>query len=217
MNKAFIFDMDGVVIDSESVWSTYEQQFLPKLMGEDIYLKVKSEILGNSVSSIYAIASRYGLQINKKQFEQTYDYYANKVYKQATITNGINDLIEKLVAEDYKIGLVSSSRQNWIDLVLPRLKRSDCFEFILSLDIGMDIEPKPSPAGYIKAIKALNATPETSMILEDSNKGVAAGKSSGAMTICFREHLPADYISKGADMYIEDLTVLIKFLDELKQ
>ncbi|MBI4067395.1 HAD family phosphatase, partial [Candidatus Gottesmanbacteria bacterium] len=59
-NKAFIFDMDGVIVNSEPVWSRYEEKFMPELMGQDAYGKIKDQILGNSISRIYEAASVYG-------------------------------------------------------------------------------------------------------------------------------------------------------------
>ena len=41
MNKAFIFDMDGVIVDSESIWISYEEKFLTKLIGRSTYVEIK--------------------------------------------------------------------------------------------------------------------------------------------------------------------------------
>lgn len=76
--KAFIFDMDGVIIDSESVWERYEQVFLAELMGQATYLKIKDQILGNSINTIYQIAAQYGLTISKQEYLRIYDDYAKK-------------------------------------------------------------------------------------------------------------------------------------------
>ena len=214
MNKAFIFDMDGVIVNSELVWEVYEQKFLPEILGEKLYSQIKDQILGNSVSGIYSIASGYGIKIDKAQFEKVYDGYATKVYNEAKLTAGIETLIDKLVTMDFKLGLVSSSRQYWIDIVLSRLNNRDRFQFIMSLD-GENVKPKPSPDGYLEAIKILDSRPNLSMILEDSKKGVQAAKASGAFTICLQENLPKGYLPPNADKYTTSIRELIEQIESI--
>ncbi len=206
-NKAFIFDMDGVIINSEPVWERYEQKFLPKLLGKDIYLKIKDQILGNSVSAIYTAASEYGLKITKKEFERIFDQYAKLVYKEAKITDWIPELFNKLISMNFKLGLVSSSRQNWIDLVIKKLNGKKLFQFVMSLD-GDTVKPKPYPDGYLKAITKLNSKPSLAIIIEDSQRGIQAAKSSGAFVICLKENLPENYLPKGADIYVNSIKEL---------
>jgi len=214
MNKAFIFDMDGVIVNSEPVWEIYEQKFLPEIMGKKLYSQIKDQILGNSVSGIYSIASDYGFKMDKAQFEKIYDEYATIVYDEAKLTDGIEPLINKLITMDFKLGLVSSSRQYWIDLVIDKLGKKNPFQFVLSLD-GDTIKPKPSSDGYLKAIKILNSKPSLSIILEDSKKGVQAAKASGALTICLQENLPNGYLPKGADIYTKTIIELTNQIESI--
>ncbi len=207
LSKAFIFDMDGVIINSEPAWERYEQKFLPELMGKDTYLKIKDQIFGNSVSGIYAVASKYGLKIAKKEFEEIYDQYAKLVYKEAKITDGIPELLNKLISMNFKLGLVSSSRQSWIDMVINKLNKKVRFQSILSLD-GKNIKPKPYPDGYLKAIKELGSKPSLSIIIEDSQKGIQAAKKCGALVICLKENLSENYLPKGADIYVKTIKEL---------
>jgi len=213
--KAFIFDMDGVIIDSEPVWERYEQVFLAELMGQETYLKIKDQILGNSINAIYQIASQHGLKTSKQEYLRIYDDYAKKVYSEAKLTPGIREFIEKLLGLDFKLGLVSSSRQNWIDLVLEKLKVSNQFEFVISLNDAENMQPKPSPIGYLKAMETLGTEPSSTIILEDSSKGVQAAKASGALTICLKENLPKDYQPVDADLYVESIKDLNKKAEEL--
>ncbi len=215
MNKAFIFDMDGVIVNSEPVWERYEKKFLPTLMGKVTYLSIKDQILGNSVSGIYRVASCYGLQMDKKLFEQIYDKYATKVYEEAEITDGIKQLIDKLTVMNFKLGLVSSSRQYWIDLVLEKLKVKDKFNLVLSLD-QKSFRPKPFPDGYIEGIDKLDSKPNNTIILEDSQRGIDAGKSSGALTICMQQFLGKNRSAKGADIYLKTIKELIKLIEIIK-
>ena len=213
--KAFIFDMDGVIIDSEPVWERYEQVFLAELMGQETYLKIKDQILGNSINAIYQIASQYGLKISKQEYLRIYDDYAKKVYAEAKLTPGIKEFIQKLIGMGFKLGLVSSSRQNWIDLVLEKLKISKQFEFVISLNDAENMQPKPSPIGYLRVMEVLGSSPSSTIILEDSSKGVQAAKASGALTICLQEHLPNGYLPEGADIYTKTIKGLTNQIENI--
>lgn len=215
--KAFIFDMDGVIINSETVWKKYEQEFLTDLLGDKVYKKLKGNLLGSTTQVIYELAYRNGLRMKKDLFMQRYDEQALLVYAESELTRDIDKLLQKIISLNFKMGLVTASRRLWIEQVLPKLRNRNVFQYVLSLAEREDLKPKPSPDGYLEVIKKLKSIPEKTIILEDSNKGIEAAKASGAFTICLREHLPSNYVSKKADMYIENLDSLIKFLEELKQ
>lgn len=216
MNKAFIFDMDGVIIDSESVWVKYEPKFLPQLVGKNIYSKIKDKTIGSTVTKIYELAYRYGLEMDKNKFVSVYDSYAEIVYKEAKITAGVARFIENLIDINFKLAIVSSSRWRWIEATLAKMtKTANNFQYILSLN-DEGIASKPSPQGYQKAMQALNAKPSSTIILEDSQRGIEAAKAAGAFVICLKENVANENVPKGADMYIETLKDLMKELDRIK-
>src|SRR5258708_40121369 len=102
--KAFIFDMDGVIINSEPVWERYEKIFWPKLIGEKKYLKMKDQMFGNSLHAIYDIASSYGLKMDKEEYLRFYDSNAKTVYAEAQLTPFIKEFIQKLLSMDFSLG-----------------------------------------------------------------------------------------------------------------
>jgi beta-phosphoglucomutase-like phosphatase (HAD superfamily) len=61
-------------------------------------------------------------------------------------------------------------------------------------------------------MELIGTTPENTIILEDSNTGIEAGQTSGALTIGLRQNLPEGYVQKGADLYAENLESLKKIL-----
>lgn len=212
MNKAFIFDMDGVIVDSESVWIKYEDKFLPELIGRNIYKKIKKQIIGNSLKNIYKFAVLEGLVMDENYFINFCHKYSEIVYSEAKITNGTEKILNKLYSKGYKLGIVSVSPQKWINNVLKNIRNKNLFQYILSLyDAG--INPKPYPDGYILAMEKMNTAIEKTIILEDSQMGINAAKASGAFTICFKEHWPRGYKSYGADKYVKNMNELSDWLD----
>ena len=210
--KAFIFDMDGVLIDTERTWMAYGNDFLVNLFGKEIADEI-GDTIGMTVNTVYEKAISYGASTNYDEYLKIYDKEAAFIYSKATITGGVEQLVEKLVFLKFKLGLVSSSRRNWIDRVLPRLSFRDRLEQIISLNDRSDLKPKPNPDGYLEALKNLRANPKYSIVLEDSNSGIQAAKAAGAYVIAFRGNLVEGYEQKGADAYagtMDDVSRLVE-------
>lgn len=212
-NKAFILDMDGVLIGSENAWIPYQDQFSTALFGKDIYNKIGSTI-GISIDDIYKRAQQYGFGLSLDEYYRIYDEQVKLIYANAIPTPNIDKLISHLKAKGFKLGLISSSRRNWIDIVLGKLNVENDFDFILSLNDRRDLKSKPHPDGYIEAIKYLHSTSKTTIILEDSNAGIQSAKSSGAYTIGFTAHLLPNYVQTGADIYAANVTDVINIVDK---
>jgi len=211
-NRAFIFDMDGVLIDSERAWVPHQHAFSTGLFGEEIYKKIGSTV-GLSIDTIYQNAVKHGFAMDIDTYYEVYDKQAEIIYGTAQPTQNIEELINYLEKEQFKVGLVSSSRGVWIDLALTKLGIKDSFDFILSLNDEKSILPKPYPDGYLAAMKALGVSPERTTILEDSNFGIASAKASGAYTIAYTEHLLPDYIQQGADAYAASVGEIIALIN----
>lgn len=212
-NKAFIFDMDGVLIDSENAWIPYQDKFSTTLFGKDIYNKIGSTV-GISVDAVYKKAQQQGFSLNIEEYYRIYDEQAKLIYTNTLLTRNIDTLINHLRVNGFKLGIVSSSRKNWIDIVLERFNIEHDFDYILSLNDRKDLNSKPHSDGYIEAIKCLHSTSETTIVLEDSNIGIQSAKSSGAFTIGFREHLLPKQIQSGADIYADNILEVINIVDK---
>ncbi len=212
MNKAFIFDMDGVLVNSEQVWSQDETNFHNELFGEEIAQKI-GKTIGMSLNTLYDKAVEYGFSMNKNEYILRYDTKAASIYQKVKITDGVEQLAQKLIELEYKLGVVSSSRRNWIDKVINRLSFKHNLEYIISITDRPDLPPKPNPDAYLDAIKHLHASPATTIILEDSNSGIQAAKASGAFTIGFRGSLVSGYKQTGADVYADTMEEVIKIVE----
>src|SRR3989344_300821 len=176
MNKAFIFDMDGVLIDTEKEWSRFDPVYLSSILPGDIYGKI-GETTGMSIKAVYDKAVALGAQIDKDSYTQSYDDAAAEIYARAPLTAGTHEVVSFLINDRYKIGLVSAAQQKSIHLVLARLSFADKFNVVLSVNDHRDFKQKPHPDAYIETLKELDSDAGTSFILEDSNPGIASGKA----------------------------------------
>ncbi len=214
VNKAFIFDMDGVLVNSEQHWAPYELPMLKRLLGEDIALKL-GDLTGTSIKSIFKKAQEFGSTITEQELANACNEVAVRdVYPYAPVTDGLDVLGDNLVKAGFVLGLVTQSPRTWIDAVLPRIPFREQLKAVISIrDEGL--EPKPSPEGYVRAIELLKVEPENCFILEDSNAGIEAGKAAGCFVIGFRGNLQEGYEQTGADRYADTMEEVQKILESL--
>jgi sugar-phosphatase len=208
MNKAFIFDLDGVLIDDEAIWESKKQIMYNRLFGPEAHKKLGST-LGVNMDDIYEKAIAAGTTVDKKNFIDEFYKLADDIYRTAPIPDGIEDLITALLSLDYHIGIVSASPMSWITTVIERLSFANDIELVISLHERADLRHKPEPDGYIEAMRALQARAESTIILEDSNSGIKSAKASGAYTIGLRQNLVDGYTQEGADEYAETMADVI--------
>lgn len=214
MNKAFIFDFDGIIVNSEPVWQIENEVVFEQVYGSRIKKLLTSTVIGLSMEKIHQKALEYGSTANYADFVKHVNERCVEVYGNAPLTPGLQTLKDELDKNDFHLGIVSASAKAWIEIVLQRLNwRPSDFKIILSLNDTAEIAHKPAPDGYLHAIKALGASPETTLILEDSNIGIQSAKASGATVIGFKENLVQGYKQTGADLYaenIEEVLTLVK-------
>lgn len=202
MHKAFLFDLDGVLINDEQVWEDEKQVLYKELFGEGITRKLGST-LGVNIDTIYERAAKAGTSISKSAVTNAFFEIADEIYETAPIPQGLNELVDVLKELGYRIGIVSASPLSWIATVLKRLPFENDIELIISLYERPDLSHKPEPDGYLEAIRALDAAPHTTIILEDSNSGIQSAKASGALTIGLKQNLARGYVQQGADVYAD--------------
>lgn len=206
MKKAFLFDMDGVLIDTENHWVKLEEDFLGKLIGKEINDKM-GPTTGISIQNIYKKAVKLGHKGSLKDFLKAFDEKAQSIYRKAELTAGGTELIENLKQNNVLLGLVSASPLAWVEIYLERAGLKDIFDVVLSLHERPDLKHKPFPDGYKEALKTLDVSPEDTFILEDSNPGIQAGKRAGATVIALRENLVPGYKQENeAHFFVDKMT-----------
>jgi HAD superfamily hydrolase (TIGR01509 family) len=209
-SQAFIFDLDGVIVNSELVWHRYARNFRIELYGEEVLRKLGNSMIGASLKGEYEIATRVGFALERNAFFERYERQAADIYARATVTPGLDHLVEELRFSRFRIGIVTASRPSWIGYALQKVPFRDQFEYVLSLEERTDLRHKPFPDGYFDAMAQLESRPETTLVLEDSNTGIRAAKAAGALTIGFRQDLVPGYEQTRADLYADTMADVVR-------
>ena len=214
MDKAFIFNFDGVLINNEPLWEDAKKELYQNVFGKEVFSRMGST-LGVNMDDIYNMAVQCGATVEKDVFIREFYNQALPIYKNAPLTSGIDSVGEKLTNLGYKVAIVSASPVDWIEITLNRTKLKNYITYVLSLYDRKDLPHKPAPDGYLEAMKDLKVSPGTTVILEDSNTGIKSAKASGAYTIGFKENLMKGYVQNDADTYANNLDDVIKILKNL--
>lgn len=204
MLEAVIFDMDGVLIDSEPFHLVVNEKIFANLeinLSEEEY----QSFIGTTHKDMWTtIKNRYNLpqpvpELVNMQVSGNIEYIKNEEIEEI---NGITNLLSKIARENIKIGIASSSPTEVIELVINKLDFSDYFSAIVG---GEEIEKgKPSPDIFLKAAKRLKAKPSACIVIEDSKNGVLAAKAAGMKCVGFKNPNSGNQDLQKADLIIND-------------
>jgi HAD superfamily hydrolase (TIGR01509 family) len=197
---ALIFDMDGVIVDSERHWKEVEGFFLQKLIptwgGAD-----QDRIIGLSVHDLYKqLVSEYQLAHTKEEFLEVYHDMASIIYgHKASLIDGFSELLAALNRDNVPVALASSSPRPWIEMVLERFKLRAAFDVVVSAD-ELQGEGKPLPDIYLHTARKLGVEPAMCIVIEDSKNGVLSARNAGMYCIGFRNGFNDEQDLSAANM-----------------
>ena len=179
--QAAIFDMDGLLIDSELYWGKAEEAMWPKF-GLSRSPSLSQEILGLNLTDTCIVVQKYRPDLSAEFIKSVLNAAAEGVYRQAELLPGAHKLLTDLKHTGTKIGLASSSPQAWIDLFLDKYGLQHFFDEVLSTE-GLHLPGKPAPDVYRECMKRLGVVSTATVIFEDTTVGLASARASGAYTI----------------------------------
>lgn len=213
-----IFDMDGVIVDSEHQWRLAEKPFF-KRVAPNWRDEYHPQIVGLSVNKLYDLLSaRYGLRQTREQFLQECRQIGHEVYsKGVTLAPGLLKLLDDLKAKKIPLGIASSAPRAWINLVVERFSLSLYFTAIACEDDAPG-RTKPAPDLYLLAAERLRIPPTRCLAIEDSAIGVLAAKNAGLKIAGFRSGFNDEQDLSKADFEIcgftgRNYTTLLSQLD----
>jgi len=177
-SKAIIFDMDGLLINSEPYWKIAEKKVFRKL-GLTLTDTLLQQVMGFRLSEVVTHWYQYQPWQNPN-FEQTENEILECVeiliQEHAEAMPGVYELLAFLAAQNIPMALASSSAMSLINMVIDKLAINRYFDVVCSAEI----EPygKPHPGIFLTAAKKLNAIPSNCLVIEDSINGVIAAKAA---------------------------------------
>lgn len=177
--KAVIFDMDGLILDSERIsFSCFKKVF--SNYGYDMSEAYYLTLIGRNYNGVKeSILNRYGSGF---PFDLLYDEKIELMSKIISengidLKCGVVELIDYLVENNYKIAVATSTHREKAEQLLELVKIKDKFNFIIC---GNDIvNSKPNPEIFLKAAEGLGVEPVECIVLEDSKAGIEAAYSAG--------------------------------------
>ncbi len=212
--EAVLFDMDGVLVDSEAFICraavmmfaehgviVQEEDFLPFVgAGENAYLG--------------GVAKQYGFPIDiERDKKRTYDIYLEIIKGELQPLPGVEDCIRECKKRGWKIAVATSADKvkmeaNLSEIGLPL----SIFDATVN---GLDVErKKPYPDIYEYAASLIGADPKKSIVIEDAVNGIQAAKVAGASCIALTTSF-ADELLSEADVIVKDLSEFGLALDRI--
>lgn len=203
MKKCVIFDMDGVIVDSEHIHMACEREIF-RLMGISVSDEEHYKMIGTSddymwshISQLYSLTITVPELINRKK-SLYMEYLKRGVY--IKLIPYVSGLIVDLFSENIPLVLASSSPHEQIDYILNDFALKRFFHASIS---GEDIlNSKPHPEIFLKAAKAVGVDPGSCVVIEDSENGVLAAKNAKMKCIGYKNLNSGDQDLSKADLVV---------------
>ena len=219
MIKAVIFDMDGVIIDSEPVYMEWLRGFLR----EHQVTASEEELAGmvgispqNYQKNLELWWQRLGKPLPER--ETLYEWFERYCEKKRFSSNDVKNpyaaaLFSRLKSQGIRIAVASSSSRKDI---LKTLKETELLPFVDVVESGAELEEsKPNPEIYLRILQRLELTAKECIAVEDSPYGIQAAKGAGIFVAAKKEER-FGFSQSGADVKIEDLDQLWEVLEKQK-
>lgn len=206
MIKAVIFDMDGIIIDSEPIQSKSYELVLQKY-------GITPEYNADGLIQVLGVHSEGNWKLLKNKHKISESVYKLKEKKQEVylelIKNnlspmpGLINLLKFFKKKSLPLAIASSSTPKQISIIVDLLKISDYFDVMIS---GEEVKRgKPHPDVFLEAAKKLGVKPETCLVLEDAETGVLAGKAAGMKVIAVKNKYTTTQDHSKADKIVHSL------------
>lgn len=219
MIKAVLFDLDGVLVNSEVVKHLVIKDFIEE-KGYDIDHRLFFKLIGShsTLNTWDEIFDQIDDQIiDQKTFREEFAQYSKPII--ANIDFGtyrmpyIEETLTMLKGQGIKLACASSSNLEYIYHLLEQCKIKEYFDVIVT---GDDFTlSKPDPEIYLHCANALRVKPEQCLVIEDSPFGIQAGRSAGMVVVAIKEHY-FGLDQSHADVMIDSYLELIEMFEDNK-
>lgn len=216
MIKGIVFDFDGLIIDTESLWYSAFNEVLQDY-GMELPVEVFAQCVGTSDEALHAfIEEKLGAESIETIVKLARENHSLKT-EQLEIRDGVKEYLTEAKTAGLQIGLASSSHREWVEGFLKKLGIRDYFSVIKT---GDEVERiKPDPTLYLLAIEALGVAPQEAVAFEDSPNGARAATAAGLHCVIVpnesTKDLPFDKYSMRLESMAEvSLSEVIRQLEQ---
>jgi HAD superfamily hydrolase (TIGR01509 family) len=204
--EAVIFDMDGVLVDSEAVWDEVRKRFTEENGGR-WHEGAQRDMMGmSSVEWSRYVRDRLGVDMDPEEISAAVANRVAEGYRESLpLLPGAVEAVRSLAGE-WPLGLASSSNRHVIDLVLDLAGIADAFRATVSSE---EVRAgKPAPDVYLEAAGRLSVDPAACVAIEDSTNGIRSAHAAGMAVIAVpNQDFPPERDALGlADETLKSLT-----------
>ena len=212
--QAVVFDMDGVIIDSEMVWHEVRRDFVVDYGGTWTEQDQKAVMGANSRQWAEHIRDACGVALSPDQIYSEVVSGLREAYREhLPLYEGAREAVQALAGE-YRLAVASSSPLELLEYVLGVAGLRDSFEILVSSDEVA--RAKPEPDVYLEACRRLGCRPECSAAVEDSANGIRAAVAAGLVVIVIPNQAfpPPTAVVESARMTLDSIAELTPGLME---
>jgi len=210
--SAAIFDLDGVIVDSEPLHYLSEKEMLSK-RGVNLRSSDVKDIVGRTeMEGMQYLKDRFRLKDSAEQlYEEKQRIYKRMLRNAVKPRPGLFKLLNDLGDKGMTLAIASSAPRENVDIVLNALGIEDKFRAVVS---GDDVERgKPSPDIFLLAAERIGIEPKNCLVIEDAQNGVEAAKHAGMTCIVVPNQFTQDQDLSRADVVVQSLEEInLKFI-----
>lgn len=208
--RAFLWDMDGLLVDSEPLWYLVERDFARR-RGAEFTEEHGARNIGKGIKhTVHLMHELFGFAVDvERDVAELIESFMART-GELTLKPGAAELLERTRGV-YGLALASSSHRRLVEKTLDRFGLRPTFGAVVS---GEDVaRPKPAPDLFLRAAELLGVPIGECVVLEDSIAGVTAGRAAGAIVIAVPEGPPeAQPFAEVADVVVPDLFAAARWL-----
>ncbi len=212
--KAVIFDMDGVIIDSEWLVADCWKMIGQKYGMKDVEEQCKKCLGLNKEAAIKVFLEHYGKEFPYERYKKEMaDLFHQRAETELLLKPGAKELLLWLRQRGYRIGLATSTRESVAKSELERLEVLSYFDEVVCGD--MLKKSKPEPDIYLMACDRLHIHPEESYAIEDSYNGIRSAYSAGMKAIMVPDMMPpTEEMKEKSTVILENLIQVKKWMEK---
>jgi HAD superfamily hydrolase (TIGR01509 family) len=209
--KAIIFDMDGVVVDSEPIHER-SLRVVAERLGRPMTLAEAKSFKGSTEPASAVLMRDFtGTEVSLEEIMRMRLAIVRELFGEVQLVEGALDFIIKCKDFGWTLALATSAVKEIQETVFAMFGIAPYFAAVVT---GNDVmQGKPHPEPYLKTSEKLSLEPGACLVIEDSKFGIISGKAAGCQVTGITTSFPADQLKEaGADLVVGTFTELASFV-----